>query len=109
MKIIYNLIFKNKILIENNTIILFRTGPFNGTIGFPNEYFVECNIIVHSRIDLLKIIYNLIFKNKILIENNIIILFRTGPFNGTIGFPNEDIRWVQHYRSFSNRSVENNI
>ena len=43
--------------------------------------FVECNIIVHSRIDLLKIIYNLIFKNKILIENNTIILFRTGPFN----------------------------
>ena len=55
------------------------------------KIFVECNIIVHSRIDLLKIIYNLIFKNKILIENNTIILFRTGPFNGTIGFPNEDI------------------
>ena len=55
------------------------------------KMFVECNIIVHSRIDLLKIIYNLIFKNKILIENNIIILFRTGPFNGTIGFSNEDI------------------
>ena len=54
------------------------------------KIFVGCNIIVHSRIDLLKIIYNLIFKNKILIENNIIILFRTGPFKGTIGFTNED-------------------
>ena len=55
------------------------------------KIFVGCNIIVHSRIDLLKIIYNLIFKNKILIENNTIILFRTGPFNGTIGFSNEYI------------------